>query len=73
MNARGAPLLGIDLDTTPGAYDVSVRVDAPSGIHRGRRSLSCKNSTRRLTVDDERESATYVQSWIGVRPPSWHT
>jgi murein DD-endopeptidase MepM/ murein hydrolase activator NlpD len=48
-------LLGIDLDTAPGAYEVSARIDAPSGTYRGSKTLTVLPKsfpTRRLTVDE---------------------
>ncbi len=72
-------LLGIDLDTTPGAYDVSARIDAPSGTYRGSKTLTVLPKvfpTRRLTVDEdfvnppaavqpriEREAAELARLW----------
>jgi murein DD-endopeptidase MepM/ murein hydrolase activator NlpD len=49
-------LVGIDLETMPGVYDVSVRVDGPAGIQRGSKTLTVKPKTfptRRLKVDDQ--------------------
>lgn len=72
-------LLGIDLDTTPGTYDVSARIDAPSGTYRGSKTLTVLPKafpTRRLTVDEdfvnppaaaqsriEREAAELARLW----------
>lgn len=47
-------LVGIDLTTTPGKYDVTVRVDTSAGVRRGSLTLDVAKKTfptRTLTVD----------------------